>query len=276
MRKTRSESLQDTSSQFVNGNEVIQILSEAIKKETKSLEDKITELRNEVVMLRESNIELINLLTNTDQFNLKKKNRESPTKTAEKLGKVNRNTEEQIRNEKRATKIEEKSEKASKHVEEQIINEDEIKGKNNYEKRPTFQETIVQNKTIDNSTSIICNTDQSTAKYKKPTTDKRTYGITGTRNTDNGSLRAAERKIQLYVSRLHPNTTAEDVTDYLKEKFPEVHCEKSQSKFPDSYSSFKVTISEYNYKFIMNPEIWPNGVYINKFFRPRRENQYPK
>lgn len=35
-----------------------------------------------------------------------------------------------------------------------------------------------------------------------------------------------------------------------------------KSKYPEKYSSFKVTIVEENFKKAMNPAVWPYGTYV--------------
>lgn len=64
--------------------------------------------------------------------------------------------------------------------------------------------------------------------------------------------------------------TSHEVKDYLRMKFPEVEVEKMESRFPKLYSSFKITIDETNIDEAMNPELWPEGAMVNRFFHQRK------
>lgn len=102
---------------------------------------------------------------------------------------------------------------------------------------------------------------------KKRVPRKRPEAVTGCAKTSDLTIKAAPKKACLYVSRLMPETNCDDVVSYLGQHFPEVKCEKAQAKFPDLYSSFIITIYSDNIKAAMNPEIWPCGAYIGRFFQ---------
>lgn len=46
----------------------------------------------------------------------------------------------------------------------------------------------------------------------------------------------------LHVSNLKPDTETEDLNKFLLKSFSDVKCEALNSRFPESYSSFKVLI----------------------------------
>ena len=85
-------------------------------------------------------------------------------------------------------------------------------------------------------------------------------------------LKVAPKKAFLYVSRLQPGTAEQDVTNFLKPKFPEAECKALESKFPQHYTSFKVTIDLMNLERAMCSAIWPCGTYVTRFFhRPAKK-----
>lgn len=124
----------------------------------------------------------------------------------------------------------------------------------------------------------ICNTDTGNApkndwvevRSRRRARENKTTGIVGSIIQSCG-IQAAPRKAFLYVSRLKPETTCDELAAYLKSRFPEVTCERAQSKFPDHYSSFKVTINFINLESAMKPDIWPMGTYVGRFFRQRAQ-----
>lgn len=94
--------------------------------------------------------------------------------------------------------------------------------------------------------------------------------IIGQMNEEDSVIRAAPRKTYLHISRLHPETTSQQLEDQLRRSFPEVECEKLQSKYPSHYSSFKITIDMDKREMAMDPQLWPRGTLVNRYFFRRK------
>lgn len=75
----------------------------------------------------------------------------------------------------------------------------------------------------------------------------------------------AERRIWIYVGRVKPQVTADDIINYLKLKCPgeDFTCEQLQSKGPNS--SFKVGANFSMKETMMNDAFWPVGVIFRRF-----------
>lgn len=99
-------------------------------------------------------------------------------------------------------------------------------------------------------------------------TRRRRGGIVGCASDEN-DVKAAPKVTFLYVSRIDPTTTTDQMHNFLTKDFPEAKCELVTSKFPDRYASFKVIINSENAGKALDPNRWPSGVYVNKFFRKR-------
>lgn len=84
-------------------------------------------------------------------------------------------------------------------------------------------------------------------------------------------IRAATTYGSFHVTKLHPDTSSEDLTEFLRPDFPEVKVLKLDSLHPESYSSFKITVCESNEKRILNPSLWPSGCKVNRFFHARKK-----
>lgn len=240
MRKTRTSEQQESALQFLRSEEFEEIISKAVKKETKILHEKIQKLGEEIIILRESNIELVHLLTTLPKYEKKVPKitkYEDVTYITKKKDKLKSNNEETPENMKEKTS-----------AESQII--------------------------ISEDPQIIMETNSDYSSIIKRQRKTNSSGITGKGSTNINNLKAAEKKIEMYITRLHKDTTVNDITEFLKKKFPEVRCEQGQSKFPECYSSFKITINENNYNSFMNPDLWPSGIYINKFFRKRNTTSH--
>lgn len=90
-------------------------------------------------------------------------------------------------------------------------------------------------------------------------------------NIGSVKLQGVPRSISLHVYRLSPDTTSEQVTSFLKDKFPEVKCEKLTSKHPDEYSSFRVDVHQTNYEKALDPNLWPVNTCVRRFLFPRQK-----
>lgn len=76
----------------------------------------------------------------------------------------------------------------------------------------------------------------------------------------------------LHIYRLNPQTTSEELTELMKKHFPKVRCESLNSKHPELYSSFKVTILASNFRKAMDSDLWPFGACVSRFFMKRKTN----
>lgn len=86
------------------------------------------------------------------------------------------------------------------------------------------------------------------------------------------SVEGVEKFKAFHVSNLKPSTTVEDLQSFLNKNFAIAKCEKLSSKYPDSYSSFKVLIPDSDYEKALDGSNWPNKANVHRFFRPRVVN----
>lgn len=107
----------------------------------------------------------------------------------------------------------------------------------------------------------------TTVSYRKRRPKNNT--IVGSNSESEISLKQPLKLAFLHVYKLHPETTVNDLQNFLKPIFPEVAVEQLISKYPNYYSSFKVTVSESKLAAAMTPTLWPSGACVNRFFHPR-------
>ena len=84
------------------------------------------------------------------------------------------------------------------------------------------------------------------------------------------TIKSVEKKMkpaEIFISRLDPLTTTEELTTFVKKQFPDssVSCEQLATKY-DTYSSFHVSIQNIAFKEIYNPNNWPSGILVKRFF----------
>lgn len=123
-------------------------------------------------------------------------------------------------------------------------------------------------------TAQYVNLNNETNQWEKVTYKRRkTYTIKGN-NSDKhlAHLTGVPKTAILHVYRLPAEATANELQNIMQQNFPEARCEAIDSKYPNEYSSFKVTIYESNFKKAMNPSLWPSGAYVQRFFTRVKTN----
>lgn len=106
---------------------------------------------------------------------------------------------------------------------------------------------------------------QFTEVTKRRRSSNKNKPIMGTGNGT--SLRGVAPYKYFHICGLSPETTCDDVIGHLNDhKFLNVKCERLSSKRPDEYASFKVAVSLESSLAFSNPEIWPHGARINKYY----------
>ncbi|XP_031350575.1 uncharacterized protein LOC116176232 [Photinus pyralis] len=128
-------------------------------------------------------------------------------------------------------------------------------------KEATYAETLQQpvgvtNSSLNKNNDTSPNGDWKTVNKK----NRRTPTVVGIKDSlSQDCIKAATNRIYLHVYKLDPGTTCDMLQDYLVEMFPGVLCEQLQSKHPEYYSSFKVTVNDTYMDKIMDPGVWPAG-----------------
>ena len=98
-------------------------------------------------------------------------------------------------------------------------------------------------------------------------------------NTELKSV-ATVREVNIFVSRLHPTTVADELHECVAEavgcvSVKSIICNKLNSKFADLYSSYHVAVKVNANDFstaidILNaPDSWPSGALVRRYFKPR-------
>ena len=94
--------------------------------------------------------------------------------------------------------------------------------------------------------------------------------IVGSSTSSAGLLKAAPKKAHIHIYRLMPDTNLEEVMNHIKPQAPEATVQKLNSRHPENYSSFQVTVDYENRESVMDPGIWPAGTRLNRFFHLRQ------
>lgn len=98
--------------------------------------------------------------------------------------------------------------------------------------------------------------------------------LQGTMKSD--ALKVVSRKSlkkELFVTRLDPTTTTQDLDNYLlnnlKLGLNSFKCNKLKTKY-DTYSSFHLLIDSNDYEKVLHEDVWPEGILIKPFFKKEK------
>lgn len=219
-------------------NDLKQLIQSVVKEETSELLKIISELRSEVVILRESNIELINLLTNNNPCLSSHKQPEKPVEA--NIPSLNNYAKISNQN----------KDKVSVNTSKKVCDKEKA---NNLEKP------------VDTIKSKNLN------RYKKTNTKT----IIGTNKYTNERLSGVEKKAWLHLSKFRNNNVeVNDVIELIRKDVDvdSVICEKYKT-FHGDHTYFKLGIPNHSLNKIYKPDYWPTGVEVSQFlFRSKRKD----
>lgn len=234
--ETRSSNTSIEITTFLKSEEFASILHQIVKKEVQSLHEKIEELQTEVTVLKESNIQLIHLLANTNQ------------------------------QEKESSQEDDNCVKILLPPEATSANKNALKQKTSTVKTTTLPSAIP--KSIEPAKDCHTPRHENKAEWtfpKRRFRSRRSAVIYGN-GQGTSDFKGVKKYIDYHVSRLPPELEVADVIKYLNGKnITDIKCLKMVSKYPEEYSSFKISVCLNQDKEFCNPDIWPEFCVINRF-----------
>ena len=158
-------------------------------------------------------------------------------------------------------------------------------------KKPTYAEKVLS-KTSESSSSEMVHEPPSSLGAE--TTESETSKVISKQHQDNENWsiqtkrkklvkKSNERKLkgsqllpvpkvakpaEVFISRLQPCTTVFAIENFAKNQFKNatsISCTQLRTRF-DSYASFPLTIAGISFKESVNPENWPEGVLVKRFY----------
>ena len=109
----------------------------------------------------------------------------------------------------------------------------------------------------------VCDSEGFLTRVQQPRRQQRTF-ITGQKTGT--TIRAAARKLRMFVTRLAPSVTVESLKEFILELTgSECEIEKLQTKAPD-YASFAISCNKEHEATVMNPDEWEEGVLLRHFY----------
>lgn len=95
-------------------------------------------------------------------------------------------------------------------------------------------------------------------------------------NDGTGKVSAVERLGYLFVYRLGPNITEEELDEYLKNVAPTINFRSTLVKKSDLSTSFRVSFPLSHVDEVYEPGIWPKGAAVRRYFFRRNDGNFQK
>lgn len=88
--------------------------------------------------------------------------------------------------------------------------------------------------------------------------------------TEDFLLKVVDKKVSIFISRLQPDVTKETVEQFLTDAdVDNIECEKLKTRY-ETYSSFKVTLTEIFADKVLDPSFWPAGTLVKRFVTAKK------
>lgn len=103
----------------------------------------------------------------------------------------------------------------------------------------------------------------------------RYHGTAGSAKDNAGKFKAAVKKVPIFITKVHKETTEKDITDYVYQKTQEViSLERILLKYPKPYNAFKFFVAESKLSLFLSSGLWPEGIIFRRFvnFKLRNSN----
>ena len=131
------------------------------------------------------------------------------------------------------------------------------------DKIPGPQTSVAKTATVDDGFQIV----KRKQRRKPPTI--------GVNKSSEAKINIMKKKyVCLFMSRLSPDCTCDEVESFVTQTLNEksLSCAKLQTRFP-GHSSFKIEMHVDGDKNVFDPEIWPDGLLVRRYFIKKRRKK---
>lgn len=117
----------------------------------------------------------------------------------------------------------------------------------------------------------------TTVSYKRSKHKRKPALIIGTavKNSRTFISTPTHLLMSIHLTRVSTEARKEDIEEYIQEELKILHpesetfdikLEKLNSRYPDKYSSFKITCPKIYYSNLIDNKFWPNGIAVKRYF----------
>lgn len=94
----------------------------------------------------------------------------------------------------------------------------------------------------------------------------RFLGKMGYASVNDGKFRAAEPKVQMFITKVHKQTTDQNIVDYIYEKTQErISLQKLTIKKDKDHCAYKFEVPKNKLSLFLDGALWPQGIIFRRF-----------
>jgi hypothetical protein len=103
-------------------------------------------------------------------------------------------------------------------------------------------------------------------KSQKPKANGRFLGRKGCANISDGKFRAAEPKVKMFITKVHQETTEQNIVDHIYDETQErIVLQKLSIKGASDHCAYTFLVSKNKLDLFLNESLWPKGVIFREF-----------
>ncbi|XP_061703919.1 uncharacterized protein LOC133515397 [Cydia pomonella] len=100
----------------------------------------------------------------------------------------------------------------------------------------------------------------------KPNSRYRFLGKKGCAIASGGKFKAADPKLPMFITKVHPDTTEQNIVDYIYDKTTErITLEKLSIRKEKDHNAYKFWVPKSKLDLFLNESLWPQGVIFRRF-----------
>lgn len=132
------------------------------------------------------------------------------------------------------------------------------------------------NSSVNTGNKGIENVDEKQQDGYKKVVHRRRKPVIGTNNNDKSGVKTTTKMGYLHLYRIDKDTTCDSVKDHLKHTAPHIPFECELLKNDERSASFKLEFPINYVNEVYNPEIWPMGAAVRRYWFRNRNFQLPQ
>lgn len=114
---------------------------------------------------------------------------------------------------------------------------------------------------------------QRVSKRRKPM-KYRYIGKAGSCRDNEGKFKAVDKRVAIFITKIHKDTTENDIIDYVYRKTQEtIILEKISFAFESDYKAYKFHVLEHKSSIFLDSNLWPQGIIFRKFVNFKGKKQ---
>lgn len=110
--------------------------------------------------------------------------------------------------------------------------------------------------------------------HRKHKVNNRLLGKKGSAIEYEGNFKAADSKVPIFITNVHKDTTAQDISNYVYSKTNEcISPERISIKNERDYNAYTFLVSKQKLSMFLDDSLWPQGIIFRRFVHFKKRNE---